>query len=161
MRTFDFDVIPQVLPDKTIKLGGVQMEQTDIIRRTMVGLAPVFFGIIVIWLGSYIASLFGGLWYAQLIYFVFLFEVSHTMFSSKKDMEGVFLGIVVIATLLGIVYVVGQVVQIAFLATLGSKIVNFLVKNSGYLQSGFRLALGISIVLYGLLWGVLKMGRRI
>ena len=161
VRTFDFDVIPQVLPDKTIKLGGVQMEQTDIIRRTIVGLAPVFFGIIVIWLGSYTASLFGSVWYVQPIYYYFLFEVSHTMFSSKKDMEGVFLGIVVIVILLGIVYIVGQIVQIGFLATMGEQIVGFLSENSGYLRSGFRLALGISIVLYGLLWSVLKMGRRI
>lgn len=161
VRTFDFDIIPQVLPDKTIKLGGVQMEQTDMVRRTIVGLAPVFFGIIVIWLGSYAASLFGHVWYIQLFYFYFLFEVSHTMFSSKKDMEGVFLGIVVIALLLGMVYVIGQIVHIAFLATLGSKMVDFLVKNSMYLQNGFRAALGIAIALYALLWSVLKMGRRI
>lgn len=161
VRTFDFDIIPSVLPDKTIKLGGVQMEHTDVIRRTIVGIAPVLFGIILMWVGSWAASVFKNLWYVQALYMYVLFQISHTMFSSKKDMEGVVLGGIVIAILTGIVYVVSTLVTITFMSVIIGKVTAYIAVNSHYLRNGVRIALLIDAISCVTLWVVLKLGKKV
>ncbi len=49
VRTDGLTVMPEIKEDRSIKLGGVKIEQTDPLRRVIIGLAPVFFGLILIW----------------------------------------------------------------------------------------------------------------
>jgi hypothetical protein len=52
VKTDDLNLIPQIRED-SVKMGGVKIQQTDIIRRTIIGIAPVLFGVVVIWTGTY------------------------------------------------------------------------------------------------------------
>lgn len=83
------DLLPKI-EGETIKMGSVAVAHTDIIRRFFIGIAPFLLGT---------TLLLGLLFYAeqhalftQWAYLLLLlyaaFEISNTMYSSKKDMEG-------------------------------------------------------------------------
>lgn len=76
---------PEFMPvryENGIKLGSVPIGKTDPIRRTLVGVAPILFGLVILFLAVYlIKNIF-------VVGFV-AFEIGNTMFSSKKDLEGV------------------------------------------------------------------------
>lgn len=90
--TGEIEFIPQIMEDR-VKLGSVQIGVTDPFRRAIIGIAPVIIGA---------AMLVGILYYftthtftssAQDILIVIgifyvVFEISNTMFSSKRDVEG-------------------------------------------------------------------------
>jgi hypothetical protein len=83
------EFVPEVNGEK-VKLGSVQIAQTDPFRRFLIGAAPFFLGTTI---------LLGLLFFAvqnhffnntAFIIFVgyLVFEIGNTMFSSRKDMEG-------------------------------------------------------------------------
>jgi hypothetical protein len=84
----NMQLTPKIIEDG-VRLGSVEIEKTDILRRAIIGVAPVLVGAAVI---------FGTLFYLQslkflslaslLISIIIIFEVSNTLFSSKKDLEG-------------------------------------------------------------------------
>jgi len=88
VRTGDMELTPKIVEDG-VRLGSVEIEKTDILRRAIIGVAPVLIGMMVI---------FGTLFYLQtlssinlgiyVIAFWIIFEVSNTLFSSRKDLEG-------------------------------------------------------------------------
>lgn len=73
-----------------IKAGGVMIAETDPFRRTLIGLAPVYVGIIVLTALSYfLLQNINSITVITLIIFYGMFAVSNSMFSSKEDMKGV------------------------------------------------------------------------
>lgn len=95
VRVHDIEFLPEIRGD-AVKLGSVQVSESDFIRRFFIGVAPFLLGTIVLLLsiwylgqGFMLSNLFSlekiGQ-YALLIYVVFV--ISNTMFSSKKDLEG-------------------------------------------------------------------------
>ena len=109
VRVGEIEFFPQIKEDG-VKLGSVAIGQTDPVRRTLIGIAPVLVGLAVI---------IGSLWfftsdvllinpvikYILLIYI--LFEVGNTMFSSKKDMEGTVAFLSAIIVILFVVFIAG------------------------------------------------------
>lgn len=83
------DLWPKLEGD-SVKLGSVQIAQTDIFRRFIIGAAPFLFGIAfllgILFLGVNM-NLFKETWFIILMIYL-AFEIGNTMFSSKKDMEG-------------------------------------------------------------------------
>jgi hypothetical protein len=89
VRTGRMVLFPKIVEDE-VRLGSVDVEKTDPFRRLLIGVAPVLFGL---------ALVFGILFYLQplavknlalyvlLIYVIF--AIGNTLFSSKKDLEGV------------------------------------------------------------------------
>lgn len=87
----EIEFFPQVT-DGGVKLGSVSIAKTDPFRRAIIGVAPVLVGISLL--------LFGMRYFLQftktstsillpgVILLYLLFEISNTMFSSKKDIEG-------------------------------------------------------------------------
>jgi len=82
-------LIPQI-EDDGIRLGSVSIAKTDPIRRFFIGTAPFFIGVFLIVLVPYLlfnGNLAGNFWiYALTGYGIF--TISNSMFSSKRDMEG-------------------------------------------------------------------------
>lgn len=93
-----------------VKMGSVQIAHTDPIRRALIGMAPFFWGSALILGILYAFQTLGGINNIgiTLLTGYVLFEISNTMFSSRKDMEGTLelfiaiLAISVIAYLIGI-----------------------------------------------------------
>lgn len=77
------------LSEGRLKLGSVQIQSTDPFRKTLIGVAPVIWGNIVLLLSVFLFRIYGNeSFFAFLLLGIFYFQVSNTMFSSKKDMEG-------------------------------------------------------------------------
>jgi hypothetical protein len=102
------EFIPKVL-GSGVKLGSVQIARTDPIRRALIGMAPFFWGTTIILGTLTVFRQFGGLeniWITVLTGYV-LFEISNTMFSSRKDMEGTLELFVALIVVFFIFYVLG------------------------------------------------------
>lgn len=95
VRAFDIEFMPH-LRDNEIKLGSVTIAQTDIVRRFLIGAAPLLSGLGIIALLFYYLSPLNIPFFSwqMLILLYALFQIGNTMFSSRKDMEGA-LGILV------------------------------------------------------------------
>lgn len=104
VHTGKLTLIPESLEGTEIKAGGVMIAETDPLRRTLIGLAPVYVGIIVLtalswWipmlyqqslLDTQNGVLFSSFSLYTLLFTLYtLFAVSNSMFSSNEDMKGV------------------------------------------------------------------------
>lgn len=121
----EITVLPEI-EEGGVKLGGVQIGKVDPFRLTIVGVAPFILGTLSI-LGILYFALQGNLLWWQIILGLYLiFEISNTMFSSKKDIQGT---IVFIAAFL--VLFLAFLIALLFLRPL-------LLQNIWNLISGFE-----------------------
>lgn len=101
----EMNVLPEV-EGTGVKLGSVQIGQTDPFRRLIIGLAPVLFGILSILTALYfVRSADHFVWWQILLVLYLVFEIGNTMFSSKRDLEGV-IGFLAIATVAVIILII-------------------------------------------------------
>ncbi len=105
------EFLPQIQGD-FIKLGSVSISKTDPIRRLLIGVAPVFFGLFVL-LGllaiarQYYSYLATYPWTVWLLLGYIVFVTGSTMFSSRKDLEGSVGVIIASLILVTIIYLTG------------------------------------------------------
>src|SRR3989338_4636235 len=103
----DMEFSPKTSPNG-VKLGSVEIGKTDPIRRSIIGFAPVFVGMVLILGMIYFVvnnKLLGiG---AVLLMLYFLFAVSNTMFSSTKDMGGTIEIVVALLITVALLYLAG------------------------------------------------------
>lgn len=102
----------ELFPYKTedgIRLGSVVIAHTDPFRRSLIGLAPLFFGTAGIFLAGYYFSTFPlQPWYLNIIFLIIvIFEIGNTMFSSSKDVEGIPALVIVLALFIVAGYIAG------------------------------------------------------
>jgi hypothetical protein len=88
-----------------IKLGQVVFEKKGFIRPILVGIAPIFFGIISVFLLFYF-HLFptNNLW-LNILYSYLIFSVSAIMFSSSQDLKDLVLIIPIILLIFALLYI--------------------------------------------------------
>ena len=114
VKVYDFEVSPKI-EGGMLRMGSVQVAKSDIIRRALIGVAPVLAGIGVLFCVLYLyinSTDFSNIFSSSsdiiksvLVIWVAFFT-TNTMFSSKKDIEGLrelllaltFLGIVAAVT---------------------------------------------------------------
>lgn len=102
------EFIPK-LHGESVKLGSVSIGQTDPFRRILIGIAPFLIGTLVILFTLYLSEkniLWKNSWAVAGVFYI-LFEVGNTMFSSKKDLEGASLILVLVALLTTLFYILG------------------------------------------------------
>lgn len=161
VRVGEMEFTPKVTEGK-LKLGSVQIEKTDPIRRAVIGFAPIFVGLILILMTVYffeknLPVLKSLEFYAMapivigIIYT--LFVISNTMFSSAKDMEGTIELTVAFAIIFVALYIVGFRVPIGFVGSL------FNERSIGVLQEAdiFLLA---SIFIDLFILGAVKLFKK-
>lgn len=95
-----------------VKLGHVEIQKTDFIRRALIGFAPVFFGMGILVGGISLANNYYfqhgqyPIWLV-LILFYLVVVIGNTMFSSRKDLEGTLGFVVLFISIAGAVYFLG------------------------------------------------------
>lgn len=82
--TGDMKLLPEV-EGKYIKLGSVQVGETDPIRSFLIGIAPLIIGLFVISLALAISQ---KIIFPQILMFYIFFQVGNGMFSSRRDLNG-------------------------------------------------------------------------
>lgn len=136
VRTFRFSFKPTIVDNK-VRIGSLEITQTDPFRKTMIGLAPIFVGISVLTAGYffYLKKIFPHpeqILSFSLIQIVLLmlvlygfFIISLTMFSSKKDLESSIIPFLIITFFGLIFYFLGFTINIK--AETQQSIINFIV----------------------------------
>lgn len=94
----ELSVIPEI-EEKGVKLGSVQIGHTDPIRRIIVGVAPVLLGMILIFSIFLFVKIGLSPWWQIILSLYMLFQIGNTMFSSRKDVEGSILFLILIGSL--------------------------------------------------------------
>lgn len=122
VRTGKLTLVPESIEETDIKTGSVQIAQTDVFRRYVIGLAPVFWGLIILTALSYLIPqvwqrtlfdlqngqlLLQGSFYILLTIHYILFTVSNSMFSSPEDLKGFLPFLITIGILIGAGYLAG------------------------------------------------------
>ena len=98
--------MPEV-EEEGIKLGSVPIGKTDFFRLSIIGLAPLITGSgLILWAVSFSIShgYLGNPWVIALLIYG-IFQITHTMFSSKRDLGAVlelvvFIGVISLALVL-------------------------------------------------------------
>ncbi len=148
---------PESIREESIQAGSVMIAETDPVRRALIGLAPLFWGMTALAALSYfIPTLYESvfafglpLWENRDFYLLFgvgylLYAVSNTMFPSPVDMQGVtpiliaLVGISVLGGVLGV-----QIPISIAVAEVVSQLILTLTKSLG-------VVLGLNIVLLSL-----------
>ncbi len=104
------EFLPEIQGDR-VKLGSAQIAHSDPFRRALIGFAPVIVGTLLL-LGSlfYFVSMFSKgtlpFWSIFVLLYI-IFEITNTMFSSRKDLEGSLEVIVIVAGIFIALYFLG------------------------------------------------------
>lgn len=134
----DMEFVPKQVGD-SLKLGSIQIGKTDPIRRSIIGFAPVFLGLLLItsivyfftsnieFLKNQNVYIFTGI---IIIVCYLLFAISNTMFSSAKDMEGAVEILITLLVIFGAFYLLGFRPSFSFVEKVMTKEVVGAVGNS-------------------------------
>lgn len=139
-----------------IKAGGVMIAETDPLRRTLIGLAPVYVGVTVLAALSYfirrpLAVLQGDALQNAFLFYL-LFAISNSMFSSKEDMKGVIPFTVTVVIFIAAGYVAGfRLGLTGELLTKTLLVIETLVRSLGIVLAVNVLVLATTSILLALL----------
>ena len=104
------ELFPKIKDDgEGVDLGSVAIAKTDPVRRFLIGVAPLIFGILIIFSMVYLVLMMHATMvsWKYLLAGFFIFEIANSMFASKKDLEGA-LQLLVLTIFMGIIiYVLG------------------------------------------------------
>ncbi|MBI2593371.1 hypothetical protein HYW44_01900 [Candidatus Daviesbacteria bacterium] len=150
----EISLLPEI-KEEGVKLGHVEIQKTDPIRRMLIGFAPVFVGL---------AILAGIIFYSSANFFqkgdypiwliavmcYLMVVIGNTMFSSKKDLEGSLAVVVIFSSVAAAVYLLGFDEFFTFLKR------NLIDNNLGFYQN-FTYFLGLPVVLDLLVYSLAKL----
>lgn len=146
------EILP-VIDGGEVRLGSAEIGQTDMLRRTVIGMAPIIVGLLVmvgtLWLSYGNLSKETPVWQVLLVLYV-IFQVGNSMFSSKKDMEGA------VALLVALLVILTAAITVTYLTGLwpffaGLKFPQPPLK--GFLEKAdllLLIPLGVDVVFLGL-----------
>lgn len=83
----EMEFIPKIT-STGVRLGSAEIGLTDPFRRALIGLAPFLVGVSLILVSLWLLLPETSNIYQRLLLFYVIFEIGNTMFSSKKDLEG-------------------------------------------------------------------------
>lgn len=146
-----------------LKLGSIEIGQTDPVRRSIIGFAPVFGGIMIV-VGIVYFFVSNILFFQDknpyfflaviLAILYLLFAISNTMFSSKKDMEGTVEILLTLLIIASAAYFLGFRPSFDFVQNLLTKEILEAVRTS-------TLFLLTPIIIDLLILGVIRLFKRV
>lgn len=154
LRIHSITIVPKREHD-FIRLGSVIYEKTDVIRSIIVGIAPLFGGLLFFW-SIYFFKIFPSpnIWLNIFMIYI-IFTISSTMFSSSKDLQDLIYIIPFIFLFGGIVYVF-NLNPVSYMISFVNAISHFIQMISMYLL----IALIIQFVLIAFLKSFRYIYRR-
>jgi hypothetical protein len=154
----EMEFIPKKIENE-VKLGSVGIARTDPIRRSLIGFAPVFMGLVIIVgvIYLFISNIVflqnqNQYVYASMILLLIylLFAVSNTMFSSSKDVEGTLEVLITLSVVFVIMYILG------FRPSLSGLDVIFTNRFIGIIQKS-TMILSVPIIMDLLILGLIRL----
>lgn len=157
VRTGKLTLVPEYLEETPgqVRSGSVAIAKTDPIRRSLIGLSPIFVGLAALTGISYYFQQWNHETITTVVLFYLLFAISNTMFSSREDMKGV---IPVLLTL-GLFATAAYVAGVRIGLTGHAEIIIGRVLSS--LSQSLGLVLAVNIVLLLLLKFLIAVVRKL
>lgn len=132
VKTHEIEFMPEIIGDE-VKMGSIQISKTDIFRRMMIGSSPVVVGSIfissilfyflnAIRIENAFSTPFLSVQTILIVWMVFV--TANTMFSSKKDLEGVLEFLLLVLFISLTLVIVSTLLKIEFVSVLQSIISN-------------------------------------
>lgn len=156
VRTSGLTLVPEGLEKTDVRTGSVSIAQSDPIRRAVIGIAPIIWGLGALGLLSY--------YLPQIPYALFiipyylLFTVSNTMFSSPEDLDGFWPVVIVLGLIAVAAYIVGFRINLTDpVLTNITLFFQTVATNLGYVAI---LNIGLFILSKLLILGVEKITKR-
>lgn len=132
VRTGKLILTPEAIKntDEEVRSGSVAIAQTGPIRRTIIGLAPMIGGMIVLMAISNVLDTTTTS--IQILLYYLLFTVSNTLISSKEDMKGVIPVCITVGLFFATAYFAGLRIELTGqIAFFGTKLLESLTKSLG------------------------------
>lgn len=129
VRTHGIEFVPE-LTGTSLKMGSVRVEKSDVVRNLFIGIAPIVAGILLLTLSIYFLNRMFSLsqiFSSPISFFVtvligyVVFVITNTMFSSRKDVEGALELLLVVAIIIGAMYLIGFAPHIWVVKVAGQK----------------------------------------
>ncbi len=144
----DIHLLPKI-EGNGIKLGSVEITKSDPFRRALIGVAPILWGVgfllLIAWLlETKIPITFGTSWFIILLGYL-IFVISNTMFSSKKDMEGLIIFNVLFICVIAALILLKIFTPFIWLANFLNYHADFIFKLNLYLL----VPILVDIIIYG------------
>ena len=133
-----------------LKLGYITYDKKDVFRGTLVGVAPVFVGIIFLFSMSYFGAFFQGSIGMNVVHAYTIFVISSTMFSSRQDMID---GIYVLPAFFIVISLIMYFIRGSIVSFLGSGFASQLLEPI-FIKINFYLF--ITILIHGMIIGILS-----
>ena len=128
-------LFPKILEGGKLQMGSVEIASVDPIRKFMVSVAPMFFGLFSIFLllqfnpiQSYINP-----WINYLILGYLVFTIGNSMFLSKSDIVGIWMFVVLLLVLVYLLYYLGVDIRLSDRGLLVTSLVVFVERSSYFL----------------------------
>lgn len=156
---------PQKEEDQEIQLGSLEIGSTDLVRRYLIGFAPLFVGTfflsLLVWLLQHFWPQLTT-WPPKLVLIgvigYLLFSLSNNMFSSRKDLEGFIFVVPALVILFAAFYLVG--IRI----TLTGKALEIYQQISSGLSKALGIVIGVNFLILlvnsTLLHGIFRLKQK-
>ncbi len=147
VKTGEINLIPRFDGQK-VTMGSVTILGADPLRRILIGVAPFLTGISLILVLLFLTQEYHLLttsWIIVISYSVF--EIGNSMFSSKKDLEGMITFIILLSIVLSVYIILGGHIPIyAFTSFINKNITPFL--NMGIYYMAVPIILDIIVIFF-------------
>lgn len=132
VKTGKIEILPKIDKDE-ITLGSVEIQKTDIFRRMIIGTAPFIFGNTIIFiLLSYLTANTSIIQTLSIFITGYVvFQIGNTMFSSKKDLEGMIELLILASIISTSLYLIGARIPDLDLTSPFSNRIFMLFRNAG------------------------------
>ena len=140
----EISLLPKI-EGKNLKLGSVQVAETDPFRRFLIGAAPVVAGMALIFLTLGIFQKFGAdfAWWASLLVYCLIFQIGNAMFSSRRDLEGAVEFLIAVFLVFGILYLFGIKFSVEWVGGVLQRLESFFIFGSDALVKIVLLDTGV------------------
>lgn len=131
-----FELLPKIEEEGSFKLGSVSIAKTDPLRRFLIGVAPLVFGLsVILGLLYYVLMIrIISTWWEYLLLGFIIFQVANSMFASKKDLEGALVLFIFIVFVIVLLLILGVRIPIDWVSlSFNKKIEDFLINANLFL----------------------------
>lgn len=156
LKVRSIDILPR-REGAEIKLGSVLYEKKDFVRGVLVGIAPIFAGVLFFWFVAKFRLFPSENILLNIVFLYLIFAVSSMMFSSKRDLVDLIYIIPLGVFLYGFYYVFD--LRLDFLIqneALRQGMISFIRQVNIF----FLISIGVNLTLLSLFFTVKKMLRR-
>lgn len=135
VKTSNLSIIPKIKPSGIIQMGSVMVPRTDRLRMFLIGIAPVFVGMAIIfsllWLGQEQQLWQNWIWLLAVGYAIF--QIANNMFLSSSDVEGALALFIMLAIILGLLHWMGVELTVDWVEPALDRYKNLLIQAQQWL----------------------------